>query len=241
LRAFESARDAGARNVNVDLIYAVPGQTPEAWRSDLARVLDLGPDHVSAYNLTFEEETPFRRWLEEGRLAKAEEEVELELFWITRDALAARGYEAYEISNFAREARRCAHNVNYWRNGAYVGIGPSAVSKVGVVRASNMKGTGSYVRSVHTKHSARVWDETPEPDHRLAETWWLGLRLREGLSAEEARAAAGFEGAGDPALPVAVALEAQGLLESIDGRFRLTARGLPLADWVAKRFLERVR
>jgi oxygen-independent coproporphyrinogen-3 oxidase len=241
LRAFEAARDAGARNVNVDLIYAIPEQTPEAWRSDLARVLDLGPDHVSAYNLTFEEETPFRRWLEEGRLAKAAEEVELELFWITRDALAARGYEAYEISNFAREARRCAHNVNYWRNGTYVGIGPSAVSKVGTMRAGNMKGTGSYVRSVHTKHSARLWDETPEPDHRLAETWWLGLRLREGLSAEEARAAAGFEGADDPALPVAEALVAQGLLESIDGRFRLSARGLPLADWVAKRFLERVR
>jgi oxygen-independent coproporphyrinogen-3 oxidase len=239
LRAFDAARSAGATNVNVDLIYAIPEQTPEAWRVDLERVLDLQPEHLSAYNLTFEEETLFRRWLEEGRLARAPEETELAFFWTTREVLAARGFEAYEISNFARAGRRCEHNVNYWRNGTYLGIGPSAVSKLGATRSGNIKGTGSYVRNMRDQKSARTWEETPAPASRLAETWWLGLRLREGVTAEEARRAAGFEGARDPALPIAQDLAAQGLLEAQAGRFRLTARGLPLADWVAKRFLER--
>jgi oxygen-independent coproporphyrinogen-3 oxidase len=241
LRAFESARKAGAKNVNVDMIYAVPGQTAEAWCTDLERVLDLEPDHLSAYNLTFEEETPFRRWLKEGRLVKAPEEIELELFWATRERLAARGLEAYEISNFARSGRRCEHNVNYWRNGTYLGIGPSAVSKLGTTRSGNIKGTGSYVRAMRQNGTARAWEETPSPENRLAETWWLGLRLREGLGAEEARAAAGFAASEDPALPIAEELAALGLLEPIASRFRLTTRGLPLADWVAKRFLERMR
>lgn len=243
LRAFEAARAAGATNVNVDLIYAVPDQDPETWRDDLERVLDLRPDHVSAYNLTFEEETLFRRWLEEGRLAKSPEEVELALFHATREVLAARGFEAYEISNFASAGKRCEHNVNYWRNGPYLGVGPSAVSKVGNVRAGNRKGTSAYVRAVLDAGHAREWDEEPAPAARLAETWWLGLRLREGVDPAEARRAAGYEAdpsgtRGDPALEVAARMAALALLEEHGGRYRLTARGLPLADWVARAFLE---
>jgi oxygen-independent coproporphyrinogen-3 oxidase len=238
LRAYRDARAAGADDVNVDLIYAVPGQTRSDWEHDLDRVLELEPDHLSAYNLTFEEETPFRRWLEEGRLSRSSEEVELDLFWTTRERTAARGLEAYEISNFARAGRRCRHNVNYWRNGAYLGIGPSAVSKIGHTRSGNLKGTGAYVRRVAERGSARVWDETPTASKRLAETWWLGLRLREGLEPSKARLVAGLEGERDAAALVAVAMQAEGLLERSGERFRLSARGLPLADWVAKRFLE---
>jgi putative oxygen-independent coproporphyrinogen III oxidase len=239
LRAYGAARQAGASDVNVDLIYAVPGQTAASWSRDLDRILALEPDHVSAYNLTFEEETPFRRWLDEGKLARSSEETELELFWIAREMLAARGYDAYEISNFARPGRRCRHNVNYWRNGGYLGLGPSAVSKVGHSRAGNLKGTGAYVRRIAEGGDARIWKETPSAATRLAETWWLGLRLREGLRPSDARRAAGLVGDHDPALGVAEALEGDGLLERSDERFRLTHRGLPLADWIARRFLER--
>jgi oxygen-independent coproporphyrinogen-3 oxidase len=239
LRAYAAARRAGASDVNVDLIYAVPDQTAESWSRDLDRILELEPDHVSAYNLTFEEETPFRRWLDEGKLARSPEEVELELFWIARETLAARGYEAYEISNFARTGRRCRHNVNYWENGGYLGIGPSAVSKVGHTRTGNSKGTGAYVRRIVESGDARAWRETPTASKRLAETWWLGLRLREGVRPRDARRVAGLEGDDDPALEVAKRLAEDGLLERSDDRFRLTRRGLPLADWIARRFLER--
>lgn len=237
--AYEAARAAGANDVNVDLIYAVPGQTPDAWTADLGRVLALGPDHLSAYNLTFEEETVFRRWLEQGRLAKSPEETELELFELTRRLTSAAGLEAYEISNFARSGRQCRHNVNYWHNGPYVGIGPSAVSKVGLTRAGNVKAIGAYNRRVEAEGHARAWDETPGPLRRLAETWWLGLRLAEGIAPAEARGRSGFEAPQDPFDAVTARLAGEGLIAAgTDGRYRLTERGLPLGDFVARRYLE---
>lgn len=239
--AFESARSAGVRDLNVDMIYAVPGQTAESWERDLARVLDLGSEHLSAYNLTFEEETVFHRWLEQGRLTKSSEDVELAHFDVTRALTQAAGLEAYEISNFARSAHRCLHNVNYWENGAYLGIGPSAVSKVGATRGGNLKAIKPYNRRIQDQGDARTWEETPSGPARLFETWWLGLRLSEGLTAAEARGRAAFTDEIDPALPIARSLASDGLVAEVDGRFRLTSRGLPLADYVAKRFLAAVR
>ncbi|MDZ4774023.1 MAG: radical SAM family heme chaperone HemW [Planctomycetota bacterium] len=235
--AFESARSAGVRDLNIDMIYAVPGQTAEAWERDLARVLALGSEHLSAYNLTFEEETVFRRWLDQGRLTKSEEEVELAHFDVTRALTAGAGLEAYEISNFARSGHRCAHNVNYWENGPYLGIGPSAVSKIGPTRGGNLKAIQPYNRRIAADNDARTWEETPSGAARLFETWWLGLRLSDGLSADEARSRAHFTGSDDPAVPIAESLVVDGLVEVVHDRYRLTARGLPLADYVAKRFL----
>ena len=179
-RAFEAARRAGIRHLNVDLIYAVPDQTPDAWSADLARVLDLGPDHLSAYNLTFEEDTRFKRWLDRGRLRAAEEEVELELFHATRQLAAAHG--------LATERR-----------------------------------------------------EPPDARARRAETWWLGLRLRDGVEPAAAAARAGAdERAAADALVIADRLESSGLLAARGGRYQLGERGLPLADAVAREFLERL-
>jgi oxygen-independent coproporphyrinogen-3 oxidase len=235
--AFEAARRAGAPDLNIDLIFAVPGQSPEQWSRDLARVLELRPEHVSAYNLTFEEETRFGRWLEQGRLAQPAEELELELFQTTRALVAQAGYDAYEISNFSLNGHRCSHNVNYWHNGEYVGIGPSAVSKIGHERSGNVRTITGYGRRVLETGSARTWEETPEPASRLAVCWGLGLWLSEGVVPDAARRTSGFEGARDPALAVARELAGQGLLEEAGSRFRLTQRGLPLADYVAKFFL----
>jgi putative oxygen-independent coproporphyrinogen III oxidase len=238
-RAYAAAREAGVEHVNIDLIYASPGQTLEQWERDLARVLALGPDHLSAYNLTFEEETVFRRWLSEGRIARQSEELELELFHATRRSTSEAGYRAYEISNFARSGEECAHNLNYWRNGPYVGLGPSAVSKVGWTRAGNVKGIAGYRRAIERAGCALGWSETPPEKARLGETWWLGLRLEEGLDHSDARARAGWDDAhDDPAQPIAARLESLGFLERRGGRFALSASGLPLADAVAREFLE---
>lgn len=237
-RAFDAAREAGVAELNVDLIYAAPGQTVGEWRTDLARVLALGSEHLSAYNLTFEEDTLFRRWLEQGRLAKSPEDVELELFELTRELTRAHGLEAYEISNFARPGHACAHNLNYWRNGEYVGIGPSAVSKQGRVRFGNVKAITAYTRRIRDEGQATHWLEEPDERTRLGESWWLGLRLAEGLSAHEARTRAQFDGEDASARTLAEELVAQGLLARSADRYRLTARGLPLGDWVAKRFLQ---
>ena len=239
-RAFEAARSAGARRISIDLIFAVPGQRTDTWERDLERVLDLRPEHLSAYNLTFEEETLFKRWLDQGRLAKHPEEAELELFLATRRVAEGRGYGAYEISNFALDGEESLHNLNYWRNGPYVGIGPSAVSKLGDLRFGNVRALGPYRRHVERNRSAKAWEETPTPTTRLGETWWLGLRLRAGLDPAEARTRARVgESAlpGQPDLEIALRLEDQGLLERAGSRFRLSPRGLPLADAVAREFL----
>lgn len=238
LRAYAAARAAGAPDVNVDLIHSIPGQTAEGWAAQLERVLALGPDHLSAYNLTFEEETRFKRWLDQGKLVKSPEEVELACLDVTRELTAAAGLEAYEVSNHARPGRECQHNIGYWHNTPYVGLGPSAVSKVGHARAGNRRGIAAYLKAMRGQGQAADWHEELTPSARLGETWWLGLRLAEGVAPELARQTAGFEGDADPAMEVARRLEASGHLEQVGGRYRLTPLGRPVADAVAREFLE---
>ena len=242
-RAFDAARSAGIEHLNLDMIYAVPDQTPEDWARDLARVLDLGPEHLSAYNLTFEEDTRFKRWLDQGKLSSSPEEVELEMFHATRSLTSSKGLHAYEISNFATAGEACVHNVGYWHNAEYLGIGPGAVSKVGLSRAGNPRSIQPYLRRIAAAGHATDWREDPDEHARLAETWWLGLRLHEGVNPGEAREAAKFVlDVPDPALVIAERLESQGFLERFDGerneRCRLTASGLPLADAAARQFLD---
>ncbi len=243
MHAYECARRAGFESVNIDLIYATPGQTVAEWETDLERVLDLEPDHLSAYDLAFEEETRFARWLAEGRIAKAPEELELELFAATRSLTNSHGLLAYEISNYARPGRECLHNLNYWRNGPYGGIGPSAASKVGHERGGNVRSVPLWRKGVVERGHAFAWSEGLEWPARLAETWWLGLRLSEGVDAAEARATAGCSAlgeAGDPALEIAHRLAASGHLERRSGRWTLHSEAVALADAVAARFLNDV-
>ncbi len=238
--AFEAARAAGVRDLNVDLIYAVPGQRLEDWLRDLDTVLGLGPDHVSAYNLTFEEETLFKRWLDQGRLAPHPDEVELEFFWATRERLSSSGRRPYEISNFSLDGRHCRHNVNYWHNGEYVGIGPSAVGKQGLRRAGNVRNLGEYRRRILERGDALDWSESPSDGARLGETWWLGLRLTEGLSPVEAWSRAGLNPktyGENPSAPIVRSLADQGWLEANGERWRLSQKGWPVADAVAREFL----
>jgi oxygen-independent coproporphyrinogen-3 oxidase len=241
LRAFEAARGAGVRSVSVDLIYAVPGQGPGEWMEDLERVLGLGPDHVSAYNLAFEEQTPFQRWLEEGRLTRWPEEIELEFLQRTGARLSEAGLEGYEVSNFARSGHQCLHNVNYWENGDYVGIGPSAVSSVAGERRGNVRSVGEYRRALDggSVEAAAAWRERLDPLERLGETWWLGLRTRAGVDPAQARSRAGLVAdTPDPAEETAQRLLSLDLLERTDaGRYRLTGRGWPLADAVSREFV----
>ena len=238
--AFAAARAAGFERVSVDLIYGAPGQTPESWAGELARIVALAPEHVSAYALTFEEGTPFHAWRRAGLLAEAPEELALELFTLTHEMLGAAGYGAYEISNFAPAGEECRHNVNYWRNGQYAGIGPSAASKLGHRRCARPRSLARWRRAVLGElPPAEAWSYAEElaPAERLGETWWLGLRLAAGVDPAEARAIAGFDGPLDRAEREALRLVEEGLLERNGARFRLSARGLPLADGVALRFL----
>lgn len=236
--AVRAARAAGAERLSVDLIYAAPGEELETWTSDLARIVELGPDHVSAYHLAFEEGTAFERWLRDGTLEERDESSELDFFWATREGLEAAGYRAYEVSNFAPKGEECAHNLNYWANGPYVGLGPSAVSLVGGRRRGHARSLETWARRVRDRPADPFeWEETLSPLSRLGETWWLGLRRTDGVDPAVARATSGFAGPEDPCEAEAEALTREGLLELAGSRYRLTERGLPLADAVARRFL----
>lgn len=258
LRALAAAREGGATRLSADLIYAAPGQTAAMWAEDLERVLAAagGLEHLSAYNLTFEEGTRLEMLRRRGELAPLDEDTELAMFEATAQIAGAAGLERYEVSNYARPGEACAHNLVYWANGEYVGIGPSAVSKVGAARFGNARSIAPWRAAVAevTERAARrtsdaadvatsvaAWSEEPKPLARLGESWWLGLRRAVGVDPAEARAAAHFalgrDGAADPALPIAERLVEQGLLERADERYRLTERGRPLADGVAKEFL----
>jgi len=235
--ALDAARRAGCTNLSVDLIYAAPGQELATWLADLERVLEREPDHVSAYNLAFEKGTLMTHWMENGTIQPQDEEAELAFFEATRAALERRGYAAYEVSNFASNNLHCLHNENYWENGPYVGLGPSAVSKVGLTRFGNPRSVNAWSRGVRAQGQAVEWEETPPADVRLGETWWLGLRTTRGVDPAAARSTAGYRASLDPAEDEALDLAALAYLERRGGHWRLTPRGLPLADAIARRFL----
>lgn len=237
LAAFDAARTAGFSRVSIDLIYGVPGQELAAWESELERLLVLRPDHLSAYQLTFEDGTPLAARVAEGDLCRLSEAQELAFFERTRARVAAAGLEPYEVSNFATSGQQCLHNINYWSNGPYVGIGPSAVSKLAFTRFGNPRSLPAWRAAIEGRRFPAAWEETPPPETRLAETWWLGLRTNAGVDPERARATAGFETdtGEDRALAAARAMVGEDLLDVDGDRFHLTARGWPLADAIARR------
>jgi oxygen-independent coproporphyrinogen-3 oxidase len=233
------AREAGFDNVNVDLIFALPQQTLAEWESDLAQATDLHADHISAYNLTYEEGTPFHKLRSQGVLRQLPEDIEVAMFTQTQEGLGAAGFEQYEISNYARPGRACRHNLNYWQSGNYLGIGAGAHSYAAAPewgsRWSNEKIPNRYIDAIGTLDHARVTSETLDERQARGEFVFLGLRCRAGFSA------AAFQGrfADDVVtlFPHAADLRAEGLLQCAAGQWQLTDRGVMLADSVFATFL----
>ncbi len=128
---------ASQHDVSVDLIFAVPGQDHDTWCADLEKVVSLEPHHISLYNLTFEEGTPFLRWLDSGRLTAHDDDWQTEAYQLAVERLRIAGYERYEISNFALPGYASLHNRAYWDREAYLGMGPSAHSLFGRIHAAN--------------------------------------------------------------------------------------------------------
>ncbi len=248
LRAYGEARRAGFANVNVDLIYGLPGQTLAGWRATLARVVALGPEHVSAYALQVEEGTALARWLREGRLPAARprlgrpplrlpgEDETAGMYDLAREVLAAAGYEHYEISNFARPGCRSHHNQIYWRNGDYLGLGPGASSHLAGRRWTNERRLDRYRAALAAGRLPVAEAEGADRAREMGDTVILGLRLLEGVSLADFRRRFGTDLL-DVYGPAVGELREQGLLALEDGRLRLTPRALPVANRVFMRFL----
>jgi oxygen-independent coproporphyrinogen-3 oxidase len=175
------ARRAGVRSLSLDLIFGLPGQSLDRWKRNLDEILALDADHLSLYGLIIEEGTPFGRLHAQGRLEVPDDDVQAEMYECARAAMAAHGYEQYEISNFARPGHRCRHNEMYWRNGEYLGVGPGAVSYLGGWRFTRVPRPSEYVRRVQRGEELVTEAERLSSAAALAESAILGLRTIEGV------------------------------------------------------------
>ena len=226
-RTFELLREAGFPAINVDLMFAVPGQSAAQWRATIEKTIALKPDHISSYCLTYEEDTEFFRKLTGGQF-RQDDERDAQLFETVMDTLTAAGFAHYEISNYARPGFESAHNRAYWLGADYLGFGPGAFSNVGLSRWENIRDTAGYMRRMLAGESVAGFREQLTPRMRAGEVAAFRIRMSEGVP----RAAlAGWADA-------IADFEAHGLLEAVGANVRLTRRGKLLADSVAEAFVE---
>ena len=179
--SLEAARSAGFDRLNLDLIYAIPGQDLVSWSKSLEAALSLGTTHLSCYGLTYEPNTPMAVRKRLGQFRAVEESVELEMFHHTRRRLAGAGLPAYEISNFAAPGQACRHNLMYWSGGNYVGLGPSASSHVEGRRWRNRPHLGEWEDAVSAGALPATDVESLTPERRWGELAMLQLRLSRGI------------------------------------------------------------
>ncbi|HEY7517094.1 MAG TPA: radical SAM family heme chaperone HemW [Methylomirabilota bacterium] len=222
--AFDAARAAGHDNVSVDLMYGLPGLDPEAWTRAVEKVLDWEPEHLSAYGLTLDAGS---LWGAAGVAGLPPEEHVVEQYWALTRVAAARGFEHYEISNYARPGFRSRHNLTYWRAAEYLAAGPGGCGFVGDVRYSNVKPVARYCAAAEAGTLPVETFERLTDAQRAAEQLILGLRTADGVSS----AALAMRAAGNPALTRALAdWRAAGRLVDDGDRTRLSEAGFLVSD-----------
>ena len=220
--SFHVFREAGFDNVSIDLMFALPGQSTAQWEASLEKTIALRPEHISAYCLTYEEDTDFFDRHARGEL-KSSDETEASHFEIGMELLEASGYPQYEISNYARPGFESLHNRAYWSGSDYLGIGPSAFSTIGWQRYQNVPDYRAYSDRVLSGQSPIQSCETLDAEGKRLERIALSLRTREGLAQD-------LIGSQTSKSQELIEL---GLLETKDNRFVLTRRGRTMADTVA--------
>jgi oxygen-independent coproporphyrinogen-3 oxidase len=232
-QAVEAARRSGVETVSVDLIYSRPGQTVAAWKRELELVAELEPDHLSCYQLTINSGTPFGRLKESGRLSEMPEPGQAELFEATHEELKVLGFEAYEISNFARSPEhRSRHNKKYWSGTSYLGLGPSAHSFHDNRRWWNVPDTSRYIDRLEANETPMEDSESLSRGDRLLEELMMGLRTTRGveLAAVESRYGVDLVAANRQRLED---WQCESLMRVEKGFLTLTLSGLLLADRLA--------
>ena len=224
--SFDILRAAGFSNINIDLMFGLPGQSLEQWRSTLEKTIALQPEHISAYCLTYEEDTEFFLRHARGEL-RQDPDADAEFLEMSMSILEEAGYEHYEISNYARPGFSSVHNRAYWMGEDYFGIGPSAVSTAGMQRWQNVCDYRSYIDRVFAGQSPAASVETLTSDMKRTERIALLLRTRDGISAWELK---GRQWERNEFM-------ALGLLRESHGNFALTRKGKLLADSVGEALL----
>jgi oxygen-independent coproporphyrinogen-3 oxidase len=255
VEAFQSARQAGFDNVNLDLMYGLPNQSMEQWQKTLSSLIELTPEHISLYALTIEEGTPMHRWAAEGKIPEPDSDLAADMYQHAREVLAEAGYHHYEISNWSLPDRACEHNLVYWENGPYLGVGPGAHSRLGDYRFWTVLSPRDYNTKAATWADSGVqpladlvetalqgiptlggWEHL-SLETTCSETMFLGLRLLDGLNLSEASAIAGTDLAKKFQTPIQECLNL-GLLEQDGDCLKLTMQTYLVANQAFTRFLE---
>lgn len=265
-RSFEILRQAGFENLNLDLMFAIPGQTLEVWRATLAEALALGTEHLSSYEVIYEDDTPLFAQLQAGEI-DVDEDLACAMYEELVEQATAAGFRQYEVANFARETRSsestvrspqsgrfrvravdsgrtaagipafaCRHNVNYWRGGSFYGLGPSATSYVRGVRTKNWANTQLYCEQLEKSNRAIESCEELPPLKRAGETAAFGLRMNAGWPFEEFQRTTSFDLRNEWSADMDQ-LAGRGWAEISRDRFHLTPQGLRFADAAAEMFL----
>lgn len=232
LKSYEWAREAGFSNINIDLMFAIPGQTGEAWRQHLYQVAELNPEHISAYSLIIEEGTPFA----EQNLDLPDEDTEYQMYEDTAEILERYGYRQYEISNYAKQGYMCRHNAGYWQRREYLGFGLGASSLYGGMRFSNTRRMQEYLKESRNPDQIRKDVTVLLRNERIEEFMFLGLRMTEGISEKK------FEENFDVRLMdvygnILQKYEETGFMEHIETKWRLTRKGIHVSNHILADFL----
>jgi oxygen-independent coproporphyrinogen III oxidase len=247
-KSFDLLRRAGFDNLNLDLMFAIPGQTLAVWQATLAEALALGSEHLSTYEVIYEDDTPLFAQLQAGEF-DVDEDLACAMYEELIERAAVAGFQQYEVANFARKKTlnsqpstltppdlACRHNVNYWRGGSFYGLGPSATGYVRGVRTKNWSNTQLYCEQLEQGKRAIESREELPPLKRAGETAAFGLRMNAGWPFEEFRHTTNFD-LRDQWSAEMNQLAERGWARRDAQRFQLTARGLRFADAAAELFL----
>jgi len=241
-KSYDILRQAGFTNINLDLMFAIPFQTMEIWKSTLSEATAMAPEHLSCYEVIYEEDTVLYHQLQAGKF-EVDEELACQMYDELINGVENAGYSQYEIANFARKVSdgsedllSCKHNVNYWEGGEFRGLGPSASEYVGGVRTKNISHTQSYCDQLRAGIRPVESVDRLSPIGRAGELAGVGLRMNRGIDFESFTRKTGFS------LEEAWTAEIDqlsnlGYAEKSRGRFHLTRKGLRYADWAAELFL----
>jgi oxygen-independent coproporphyrinogen-3 oxidase len=229
--AFEQARRAGFDNISLDLMFGLPGQRLADWQETLLKAVALAPEHFSVYELTVEENTPLARSIDDGDLSLPPEDVAVAMLEDIQQTLSGAGYERYEISNYARPGRQCRHNINYWQNNSYLGLGAGAVSYFDGFRVTNVSDPDRYISLVEEAIFPFEEGECLSREASFRETVIMGLRMTAGISCHTLEKRFGLT----PDQYYGKILKRcidQGLVVLEKDSLRLTEKGLPVANQV---------
>jgi oxygen-independent coproporphyrinogen-3 oxidase len=228
-QSVRTAKRAGFKNIGLDLIFAIPGSTNDSWKNTLHYAIDLDVQHIAAYSLTYEDNTPLQKDISTNKVNPVDEETDRLMYETAIDELERAGLQHYEISNFAKDSFQCRHNLNYWANGSYIGIGPAATSYINGTRSTNFSDIGKYVEAIETGRSAAAETETLTGLERACETAVLNLRRRYGINLAEFKIRTGFDAMQLFAAPIRL-YHKQGLINTENGHVFLTRNALAIAD-----------